>query len=78
MSGLMMLTVQPQHVAKDVLALADVIITMGEAPHETLRHVSERLGLPSPPLVTQTSAQGHAVLWARYETAPPVQFRTVH
>ncbi|HSX80529.1 MAG TPA: HAD family hydrolase [Candidatus Saccharimonadia bacterium] len=77
MYGMMMLTVQPQHVAKDVLALADVILTIGEAPHETLRHCSERLGLPPPPLVAQTLQQGHAVLWARHETAPPVQFRTV-
>jgi hypothetical protein len=77
MYGLMMLTVQPQHVAKDVLALADIIIAIGAAPHETLRHFSETLGVPSPPLVAQTLAQGHAVLWARHETAPPVQFRTV-
>jgi hydroxymethylpyrimidine pyrophosphatase-like HAD family hydrolase len=77
MYGMMMLTVQPQHVAKDVLALADVIITIGEAPHETLRHFSEMLGLPPPPLVAQTLEQGHAVLWVRHETAPPVQFRTV-
>jgi hypothetical protein len=48
MYGMMMLTVQPQHVTKDVLALADVIITIGEAPHETLRHFSEMLGLPPP------------------------------
>ena len=77
MYGMMMLTVQPQHVAKDVLALADVIITIGEAPHETLRHFSEMLGLPPPPFVAQALEQGHAVLWARHETAPPVQFRTV-
>ncbi len=61
MYGMMMLTVQPQHVAKDMLALADVIITIGEAPHETLRHFSETLGLPPPPLVAQTLEQGHAV-----------------
>ena len=72
-----MLTVQPQHVAKDVLALADVIITIGEAPHETLRHFSEMLDLPPPPLVAQTLEQGHAVLWARHEAASPVQFRTM-
>jgi hydroxymethylpyrimidine pyrophosphatase-like HAD family hydrolase len=77
MYGMMLLTVQPQHVAKDVLALADVIITIGEAPHETLRHFSEMLGLPPPPFVAQVLEQGHAVLWARHETAPPVQFRTV-
>jgi hypothetical protein len=59
------------------LALADIIITIGEAPHETLRHFSEMLGLPPPPLVAQTLEQGHAVLWVRHETAPPVQFRTV-
>jgi hydroxymethylpyrimidine pyrophosphatase-like HAD family hydrolase len=77
MYGMMMLTVQPQHVAKDVLALADVIITIGEAPHETLHHFSDMLGLPPPPLVAQTLEQGHAVLWARHETAPPMQFRTI-
>jgi hydroxymethylpyrimidine pyrophosphatase-like HAD family hydrolase len=77
MYGMMMLTVQPQHVSKDVLALANVIIAIGEAPHETLRHFSATLGLPSPPLVAQTLAQGHAVLWARHETDLPVQFRTV-
>jgi hydroxymethylpyrimidine pyrophosphatase-like HAD family hydrolase len=77
MYGMMMLTVQPQHVAKDVLALADVIITIGEAPHETLRHFSEMLRLPPPPLVVQTLEQGYAVMWARHEAASPVQFRTV-
>jgi hypothetical protein len=77
MYGMMMLTVQPQHVAKEVLALADVIMTIGEAPHETLRHFSETLGLPPPPLVAQTLAQGHAIVWARHEASPPVQFRTV-
>ena len=77
MYGMMMLTVQPQHVAKDVLALADVIITIGEAPHETLRHFSDMLGLPPPPLVAQTLEQGYAVMWARHEAASPVQFRTM-
>jgi len=77
MYGMMRLTVQPQHVAKDVLALADIIITIGEAPHETLRHFSEMLGLPPPPLVAQTLEQGYAVMWARHEAASPVQFRTV-
>jgi hypothetical protein len=75
MSGMMMLTVQPRHVAHDVLALADVIITIGEAPNETLRHCSDMLGLPPP--VAQTLEEGHAVLWARHESASPVQFRTV-
>jgi hypothetical protein len=77
MYGMMMLTVQPQHVAKDVLALADVIITLGEAPHETLRHFSETLALPLPPPVAPALEQGQAVLWARHEAASPVQFRTV-
>jgi hydroxymethylpyrimidine pyrophosphatase-like HAD family hydrolase len=77
MYGMMMLTVQPQHVAQEVLALADVIITIGEAPNETLRHFSEMLGLPPPPPVAQTLEQGHAVLWARHESASSVQFRTV-
>jgi phosphoglycolate phosphatase-like HAD superfamily hydrolase len=77
MYGMMMLTVQPQHVAKDVLALVDVIIPIGTAPHETLCHFSDTLGLPPPPPVAQTLEQGHAVLWARHEATAPVQFRTV-
>jgi HAD superfamily hydrolase (TIGR01484 family) len=77
MYGMMLLTVQPQHVAKEVLALADVIITLREAPNETLRHFSDMLGLPSPPLLAPTLEQDHAILWTRHESASPVQFRTV-
>jgi HAD superfamily hydrolase (TIGR01484 family) len=77
MYGMMLLTVQPQHVATEVLALADIIITIGEAPNETLRHFSGMLGLLPPPLVAPTLEQGQAVLWARHESAAPVQFRTV-
>ena len=59
-SGMLMITVQPQHVAKEALALADVVMAIGEAPHATLRQFSTTLNLPAPALGAETLEPGHA------------------
>lgn len=75
--GMLMITVQPQHVAQEALALADVVMAIGEAPHETLRQFSTTLNLPAPALGAETLEPGQALVWSRHEATPPVPCGTV-
>lgn len=75
--GIMMLTVQPQHVMPAALALVDTIIAIGEAPQETLSHFSAVLDEPPPTLTVHSLAQGEALVWSRRNGAEPLWIRAV-
>jgi HAD superfamily hydrolase (TIGR01484 family) len=75
MYGLLMITVEPEHVTPAALSLVDTMITTGESPERTIRLFCEAVGQPPPPLEPVTLDAGEALIWARHAGAAPVWIR---
>jgi HAD superfamily hydrolase (TIGR01484 family) len=75
--GLMLVTVHPDRVAKDVLTLVDLIVAIGEAPGETLGMFSATLGEAAPPVTAARLGPGEAIAWWRRPPAEPFLFRSI-
>jgi hypothetical protein len=69
LSGLMLITVHPDHVAPAVLSLIETIITVGESPEKAIQGFGEALGQPYPELGPVTLASGEALVWSRARDA---------
>ena len=65
LSGLMLITVHPDHVAPSVLSLIQMIITVGESPEKAIQGFGEALGQPSPDLAPVQLGSGEALVWSR-------------
>jgi hypothetical protein len=76
-TGLMMITMRPKHLAASVLERADVVIAIGETPKKTLQEFADVVGPPLPPFDAQPLPQGEGIFWARRENASPVRFHSL-
>jgi hydroxymethylpyrimidine pyrophosphatase-like HAD family hydrolase len=77
LSGMLLITVHPEHVAPAVLSSVDVVVAIGKSSDETLRAFGEAVGAQPPPVLPSTKEPGEALLWPRRpEPGPPVWFRT--
>src|SRR5262249_54765183 len=65
LSGLMLITVHPDHVAPAVLSLIETIITVGESPEKAIQAFSEALSQPAPDLEPVKLEPGEALVWSR-------------
>jgi hydroxymethylpyrimidine pyrophosphatase-like HAD family hydrolase len=69
LSGLMLITVHPDHVAPAVLSLIDTIITVGESPEKAIQAFSEALEQDAPALSPVKLDPGEALVWSRARDA---------
>ena len=76
-TGLMMITMKPKHLAAAVLERADVIIAIGDAPEKTLQEFADVVGTRLPPFDAHPLQQGEGIFWARRENASPVRFHSL-
>ncbi len=76
LSGFILITVHPHHVAKEILSMVDLIIAIGQHPDETIRTFSETLGEKAPPVSADPLQHGEAYLWSRRPLADPVWIRS--
>jgi hydroxymethylpyrimidine pyrophosphatase-like HAD family hydrolase len=65
LSGLLLITVHPDHVAPAVLSLINTIITVGESPEKGIDAFAEALGQAAPDVGPLTLEPGEALLWSR-------------
>ena len=78
LSGMMLITVHPEHVAPAVLFSIDVVVGIGRSAAEALRAFGEAVRAHLPATLPATSEPGEALLWRRWTTAPdPIWLRTV-
>ena len=77
MYGLLMITVQPEHVAPAALSLVDTMIAIGESPEQTMQVFFEAAGQSPPPLAPVTLNAGEALVWARHAGAAPIWIRSL-
>ncbi len=75
LTGMVYVTVHPDHVAISVLHTVDVMVSLGEDPAGTITKFCEVLGLPAPPLERTALDHGEAVFWDRRSTEPPYRVR---
>ena len=78
LSGMMLVTVHPEHVSPAVLASIDIVLAIGRSADETLRAFGEAVGAPPPATLPGTAGPGEALLWRRRpEARDPVWVRTL-
>jgi HAD superfamily hydrolase (TIGR01484 family) len=78
LSGMLLVTVHPEHVAPAVLSSIDVVVAIGRSADDTLRAFGEAVGAHLPPTLPGTAAPGEAILWRRRsDPRDPVWVRTL-
>jgi hypothetical protein len=78
LSGMMLVTVHPEHVSPAVLASIDIVLAIGRSADETLRAFGEAVGAPPPATLPGTAGPGEALVWRRRpEARDPVWVRTL-
>jgi HAD superfamily hydrolase (TIGR01484 family) len=77
MYGMLMITVQPEHVTPAVLSIVDTIIAIGESPEHIIRVFCEAVGQTPPALTPVTLNTGEALVWSRHTGAEPVWIRSL-
>ncbi|HEY3276170.1 MAG TPA: HAD-IIB family hydrolase [Syntrophorhabdaceae bacterium] len=73
-SGLMFVTVDPGHVTPSLLPMIDVLLTIGDAPEQTIRDFSALTGREPPLFDTSGLKPGDAFIWPVHKSAP-VRFK---
>ncbi|HSI85731.1 MAG TPA: HAD-IIB family hydrolase, partial [Candidatus Methylacidiphilales bacterium] len=74
-SGLVMITCFPDHVAPAVLKGVNLILTIGETPAKTVGRFCEILGEPVPPIPDVDLKSGEVIAWWRSPAQHPFWFR---
>lgn len=70
-SGMILLTVHPEHVSPAMLSRVDIIIAVGEAPHETLANFASGIDQQAPPTPVERLDASHALVWDRRTQKEP-------
>jgi hydroxymethylpyrimidine pyrophosphatase-like HAD family hydrolase len=78
LSGMILVTVHPEHVNPAVLSSIDLVVGIGRSALETLRAFGGVVGATAAGNLPDTSEPGQALLWRRHpEPQEPVWVRTV-
>ncbi len=77
LTGLMMITVHPDHVAGAALSFVQLLIAIGQTPEETLRSLAQALDRPIPADPPRHPEAGEAVAWWLNSDAPPFVFESI-
>jgi hypothetical protein len=74
-SGLMLITVHPERIARRVLQQVDTLIVVGDAADEALAAFAAAVGFDAPPAVGERPSDATtAVIWSPREALPPRVF----
>jgi HAD superfamily hydrolase (TIGR01484 family) len=76
-SGMMFITLKPDHVAQPILSVVDTIIAIGESPDQTIMAFCEAAGHPLPVLDPVKLEIGEAMVWSLSDQEGPVWVRSL-
>jgi hydroxymethylpyrimidine pyrophosphatase-like HAD family hydrolase len=76
-SGVVLITVEPEHVSAEALAIVDVVIAIGDAPERIIRTFCEMVKEPVPTLEPVKLEKGDAIVWSRRSGDDPIWIRTL-
>lgn len=74
--GLLMITLEPEHMAAELLPLVDTLIAIGQAPEKTIRNFAELLDTTPPALQPVKLEKGEALVWQPHRDETPVWVRS--
>jgi hydroxymethylpyrimidine pyrophosphatase-like HAD family hydrolase len=77
LESLMLITVHPDHVSRDVLSAVDLIVVTGQEPGQTLATFARTLGAPAPEAPRRELQSGEAVGWWHRQGRAPFWFRSL-
>ena len=75
LTGMVYVTVHPDHVAKSVLLPVDVVVALGDDPAGTIAGFCRTVDLPLPKVESTPLDHGEAVFWDRRSTGLPSTLR---
>ena len=75
MQNLMLITLEPDHVAAPILGLVESLVAVGDEPLETVRQFCRARGLPEPHFDAPAPARGEALFWTTAQPDRAVLFR---
>jgi hypothetical protein len=75
-TGLLMITVHPEHVSTAMLASVNVVVVVGAGPEKTIAELATTLGVPAPTLDPTPLEPGEAFVWWPHRQAGAVRVRT--
>jgi hypothetical protein len=73
--GIVLITVHPEQVSPAVLASVDLLVAIGNAPHEVLQRFAAALNEPAPTAADVGLGPGEAMAWRRRLRSTPERFR---
>jgi HAD superfamily hydrolase (TIGR01484 family) len=76
-TGMMFITLKPDHVAQPIISTVDTLIAIGESPDQTIKAFCENAGRPLPPLEPVKLAIGEAMVWSIDGDEGPVWVRSL-
>jgi HAD superfamily hydrolase (TIGR01484 family) len=71
--GLLLVSAHPEHVSRPILALADIVMSVGENAPATLRTYARTLAEQPLTKVPQTLEKNEALVWFKGQGKPPVR-----
>ncbi|MGI8989344.1 MAG: helicase HerA domain-containing protein [Bryobacteraceae bacterium] len=75
LTGMMLITVDPEHILPSILPEVDTLIAVGEDIGKSVRSFCERSGEQACPAYPGPQERGHAVFWSRTGGRAPVEFQ---
>jgi hydroxymethylpyrimidine pyrophosphatase-like HAD family hydrolase len=77
MTGLVLVTVHPEHVMRAAVAKVDWVMAIGKTPNETLGEFAAAGGTAAPRVAHEPLPHGEAYVWRRGDTHGPRRIRPV-
>lgn len=75
LTGMMLITVDPDHILPSILPKVDTLIAVGEDIGKTVRSFCEKSGEKACPAYPGPQERGYAVFWSRTGSREPVAFK---
>jgi hypothetical protein len=74
LTGLLLITVHPEHVSEAVLRDVTTVLAIGADPAATITAFAERVGMPAPEVSPEPLPTGEALAWFRNDGKPPIRY----
>ncbi|MGH7230311.1 MAG: HAD-IIB family hydrolase [Nitrospiraceae bacterium] len=71
MTGLVLITVHPDQMARSILSTVDLVVALGTNPDATLRLFSKAIGVTAPSTEFTEVKSGEALMWSKVQLKPP-------
>lgn len=68
-TGLLLLTVHPEKIARELLEKVGTVIAIGASPRETVESFTKSIGIDAPHVPADPLAAGHALAWLRADAS---------